>query len=216
MTGTVLMNLGIIQNILGNWDDALNHYRRAQAYFQSVGDLNRLAELYHNMGMSYLSMSKYREAVRQFDMSISTSEKVQSPRMLGIAKLGKANAYFYLDDHSLALVFCNQALEHLMRISSEHGIADAYKMMGMIHRHLKQFDLAETYFLSSLRLNEDQNNLLNLGETYYELGILEKVRGRLPRSLKAFKSAVDLFRKVGAEADTARATKMLNTLEKHL
>src|SRR5579862_539208 len=115
MSGTVLMNLGVIQNIFGNWDEALNYYRRVLPYFQRLGDMNRLAELRHNMGMSYLMKGNYLEAQVEFDRSLGYSQKLDSSVLVGSSMSGKALANYHRKDFSLALAFANQALSEFAK-----------------------------------------------------------------------------------------------------
>jgi tetratricopeptide (TPR) repeat protein len=214
MTGTVLMNLGIIQNILGRWDEALNYYRRALPYFEHVGGMNRLAELAHNTGMALTRKKSYTEAIREFDRSICFSTKLGSAGLIGASELGKANAYVEQGDCALALAFCNLALEHFDRVNSRLAIADGYKIKAVILCRMKQFQLAETYFQSSIRINEEQNSTLNLGETWFEIGMMYKELRQLKPAREAFARARSAFRKVGAESEVQRTDSEMTLLGK--
>ncbi|HYQ87715.1 MAG TPA: tetratricopeptide repeat protein [Bacteroidota bacterium] len=213
MTGTVMMNLGIVKNIAGNWDEALSYYRRALPFFQEAGDLTRIAELRHNMGMSYHSKGNYQEAIREFDKSLVFSQQLYNPRLIGLSELGKASAYFRLNDRPLALVFCNQALGHFTAVNSRLCIADGYKLKGMIFREMKEYNLAETYFQSSLLINEEHTNLLNLAETHHEIGIMHRQRRRRKAADASFRTALKYFKSVGAGSDVVRTQASLSRRE---
>jgi tetratricopeptide (TPR) repeat protein len=202
LVGTAFMNLGIVNNIIGNWDEALNCYRRASALFESSTDMVRIAEVHHNMGMSYLSKKKYPEALNSFDKSLEYSVKYQYPGLIGLSKLGKANVKFSQGDPALALALSHQALENFKSIDDRLGIADVYKLKAMILREMKEYELALAYFQSSVRINEEYHNLLNLGETYREIGFLEQHRGQAGDAVIAFATARNYFEKIGATAET--------------
>lgn len=214
LSATILMNLGIIRNITGQWDEALNHYRRALPLFEVSSDMTRVAEIYHNMGMSYLSKGDYPGAIREFDKSLEYSVKLRAPGLIAMSKLGKANVHFRMEDLSLSLVYCNQAMESSQQSDQRLCLADAYKLKGMILRVLRHYQLAESHFQSSIRINEQYGNLLNLGETHYELGILKKQLRRMTDASKAFQKALDYFRQVGAVADIERTNGEIMTLGK--
>src|SRR5206468_9765451 len=114
-------------------------YKRAQSSFEEAGDLNRLAELHHNMGMSYLSKKLYSEAIRQFNMSHELSSKTQNVALTGIASLGKANAHYHQGDMRMALKLVNEAIIAFTKSMDRLSLADAYKVKGMIHREMKGF-----------------------------------------------------------------------------
>jgi len=45
MVSTVLMNLGIVANIKGQFNEAMTYYQRALPQFEKTGDLSRLPEI---------------------------------------------------------------------------------------------------------------------------------------------------------------------------
>ena len=212
MSGTVLMNLGIIQNIIGNYDEALNYYRRVLPYFQGLGDVNRLAELRHNMGMSYLMKGNHSEAQHEFDKSLVYSQKLQTSVLIGSSLVGKALASYHQKDYSLALAFCNQSLDEFAKTNDDLRAAEGFKVKGMIFREKNQFSLAEPIFQTSLRLNEEHNNRLGCAETYYEIGILEEKRHQTKPALFAYKEALENFKKVGASAEANRCVVAMRRL----
>jgi tetratricopeptide (TPR) repeat protein len=211
MAGMVLMNLGIVHNIMGEWRKALEFYHSALPYFQSAGDARRIAEVHHNLGMSHISTGNYSGAISEFDNGLMLSTKLQDPRLIGLAQLGKATAFFRLRDYRLALAFCNLSLEQFKKTNDRLSIADAYKVKGMLLREMRQYDLAETHLQTSLRINDERGNLLNLGETYFELAILKRKRRHRADAKKALEKSCRLFEKVGARTKLEEAKQALNS-----
>ena len=214
MTGTVLMNLGIVSNMMGEHDVALAHYKRAQSHFEAVGDLHRLGELHHNTGMSYLSKGRLTDARREFDEGLELGAATGNVNLLGLARLGKATVYFRQSDAAMALKLVTQAIDALTVCNDRLSMADAYKLKGMIHRDMGTPDLAESYLQTSLRINLELNNRLNAAETYFELGLLAKVRGQTAEAVQILERAAGLFKRVGAGVDVRRIEEELATLRK--
>ncbi len=214
LAATISMNLGIIDNITGNFDNALNNYKRALSLFESTGNLVRISEVEHNIGMSFFSKKNYSSALRAFDRSLEGSVKINNPGLIGIAQLGKANIYFRKMDSALSLALCNQAFEHFEKTEDRLSIADVYKLKGMIFREMKEYGLAMTYFQSSMRINEEYHNKLNLGETLYEIGVMEKNRKRKRSAIESFRNAHSCFKKVGAMHEIYNTAEQIKLLEK--
>lgn len=213
MTGTVLMNLGIVYNILGQYEQALSQYQRALSFFEKVGDRQRLGELHHNMGMSYLCKGEYKQALSEFNRVGNLVSASSSINLCGLASLGKANACFHLKDLRMALSFVHHALTCFTASSDRLSIADSYKVKGMIHREMKKYSFASSYFQTSLRLNMELKSQLNTGETYYEIGVLEVMKKQPAEAKKAFEHAVECFKAVGARKDVERTERMLQSLK---
>ncbi|MEK9136256.1 MAG: tetratricopeptide repeat protein [Bacteroidota bacterium] len=213
MAGVALMNLGITCNIIGDYDSALAHYKRAQSCFEEVGDLNRLGELHHNMGMSYLSKRLFNEAIREFNTSHMLSSSVQNVSLMGLASLAKANAYYHLHDLPMALTLVNQAIELFTKSNERLSLADSYKVKGMIHREMKSLDTAASYLQTSLRINIEINNQLNIAESYFEIGLLELKRKRKDEAITAFQTARVAFKKVGAEEEVKKTQHVMDSIK---
>jgi tetratricopeptide (TPR) repeat protein len=214
MTGTVLMNLGIVYNILGSYDDAMGYYRRAHSYFDEVGNVQRLMELHHNMGMTYYFKAAYKDAMYEFDASIKLATKLHNVNILATASLGKASTCYQKNDPRLALIFVNQALHYYNISNDRNGIADSYKVKGMIHREMKQYSVALSFFQASLRINAELKNELNTAETHFEMGVLEVNRRNQRRAREVFAQALEHFTNVGASQEVARTEQELASLKK--
>jgi tetratricopeptide (TPR) repeat protein len=212
MIGMALMNLGIVKNIAGTYDAALRHYKRAQSYFEKAGDPGRIAELHHNMGMTYLNKGEYKDASREFDWSLSLGTQQHNMNLLALASLGKANVYYRLNDLTMALKLVNKALEPFTSIGDRLSVADSYKVKGMIHREMKKYNFAESYLLTSLRMNLELKNHLNAAETYFEIGLLEQQRGNARQATAAFEQAHKHFVEIGARGEAGRVEVALHEL----
>ena len=213
MAGVALMNLGIAYNIIGNSDLAVVHYRRAQSCFEEGGDLNRLAELHHNMGMSFLSKHLLDAGIREFNTSYSLSSLTQNGPLMGLAELGKANVYYRLHDLPMALKMVTRAIDRFTASHDRLSLADSYKVKGMIHRDMKSLDSAASFLHTSLRMNIELNNRLNTAESYSEIGLLEVQRKNPSEAIQAFIKAKSAFTKVGAREDVKKTQDRINALE---
>ena len=213
MAGVALMNLGIIRTIAGDPDSALVRYKRAQACFEEVGNLHRLAELHHNMGMSYLAKNLLKEASGEFTASYSLSLSTQSVPLMGLAELARAYVSIRQHDLPVALKQVNHAIDLFTKSNDRLGLADAYKVKGMIHRELKSLDAAASFLETSLRINSELNNHLNIAETCFEIGLLQLKRNRRSDALQAFLRAKAAFKRVGAHEDLKKTQAQINVLQ---
>ncbi len=212
LTGTALMNLGILLNIRGEYAEALGHYRRALSYFEYLGDVRRLAQLHHNIGMSHLQRGMNTDAIKEFNLSYFLGTKKDLLPVMATAVFGKANAYYRSSDLALALKLVSQAIGLFERCGDRLGQADSYKLKGMISRDLKAYALASSYFQTSLRLNRELNNKLNAAETSFELGAMERKCRKTSAALDAYTAALTLFQEVGASEEARKVQKEIHSL----
>lgn len=211
---TVVMDLGILSNIAGNWEEALAYYQRALAEFEKTGSVSRLAELHHNLGMTFLSKGDLQSAVSQFDESLTYSSQLQYQPVIGLALLGKASTYAKMGDHPLSMAFANRALRTFRQLKDHLGVADTYKVKGVVQREMMNFNVAELYLKTSIKLNQEYDNSLNLAEDYFELGVLHRVKGEKTEALNAFRKSMTYFREVGVQHEMKTVQEAIQHLKK--
>ncbi len=201
LTGTIEINLGKINNIQGNYELALTYYQRALLNFQRLSNFKRVAEIKHDLGMTYLNLNKFETAINNFDESINTSLQSGSYKTLGITYISKAYLYALKEDFSLAEAFGDKAMEICYKINDKLSIAEIYKVKGIIQRSKQNFATSENYLLTSLRINTELRNKLNFAGTSFELGLLYKNHGNKKASKPYFDNAAKYFKSIDAQPD---------------
>ncbi|NWF89301.1 MAG: tetratricopeptide repeat protein [Ignavibacteriaceae bacterium] len=196
MAAIIEGNLGIIENIQGNYDDALDYFCRALEKLEVLGSYRRIAEIKHNVGMLYVHKNELEKALLQFDQCINISLKENLLPVLSTTYLSKANVLIKMGDYDAALVFADKSMEIAHQIDDKLTIADVYRTRSSIEIQFKNYEKAENYLLTSLTLNEKLKNILNMAETCLQLGklyellsITDKKEEYLLRSLKYYREA---------------------------
>jgi len=98
-------------------------------------------------------------------------------------------------------------------IGDRLSVAEAYKIMGMINRKNKDYDVALSFFENSRRINEELNNFHNLAETLVEMGFLFEEIDDYPNALKSLKLAADCYEKIEADEKIKTVLKHIDRLK---
>ncbi len=199
----ILTNLGIINTITGNFEQAIWNHKNSIEKFEKLNDLNRVARVYHNIGMLYTRMLKYDEALEEFNKCITVSLETNYLSNCAIAYIGKAYIYTKLNNQQLADAFTDKAMEIAYKINDTLSIADIYKIKGMINSDLENFELSEEFFENSLRLNDDFENSLNKAESSAEIGKLLERTDRKEEAAAYVNSALNYFRALNEDRHIA-------------
>ncbi|MHB1686706.1 MAG: tetratricopeptide repeat protein [Ignavibacteriaceae bacterium] len=190
LIGMVEINLGIINSIQGNQDDALAYYKRALTKFEQLNNSQRIAEIRNNLGMLFINKGDYNSAISEFDFSITAALKAGFLQTtLAVSYLNKAYIFSQLKDLKLASAFAEKSMEVSYKINDKLSIADLYKIKGIIERERKNYKLAENFFLTSLRINKEFDNAMNQAETYFEMGLLYQATGNKPGAVSSLKKS---------------------------
>ncbi len=209
LVANILVNLGILNHMMGNIDDAKKNYNNALNNYIKRNNLKRIAQTRHNLGMLYLKEGKYNEAILQFDESIIVSTKDQNFLTLSISFLSKAHICCEMDDITSAVEYIEKAMELSHQFNDRLTIADIYKVRGIIERKQKNYDLSENYLQTSLRINSELGNRLNHAETSVELGKLYLEQKQIAKARKTFNNALKYYNRINAIIEIKKINSIL-------
>ena len=151
------------------------------------------------IGLAYLNMSKYQNAISYLFDSINMSQKLGICDLQLLAYLTIGDIYFDIGEYEKSLEYYNLA-EKLSKIISssknyfkdsfEYYAAKIYNRIGEIYRILRCYDDAIIYYNLSANLDKKLNYratfgvvLSNLGNVEYHLGNYDKALEYLSESL---------------------------------
>ncbi len=206
----ILVNLGILNTIIGNTKEAESNYRKALSKFEKINDYKSIANTRHNLGTLFTKLGKYKLALKEFKISVDVSKKDKNDLTLAISYLGIAYISAIKNDLSKATEYIDFAMSLSDRLNDRLTIADAYKVKGIVERKYKHYDISENYLLTSLRINGELGNKLNHAETSIELGILYKDLNQSKKSSMYLSTALKYFKKINSKLDIQNIDAILN------
>lgn len=203
-------NLGNVWSMRGGWEKALGYYQRSILNSEQHGDIRLLTMAYGNLGLTFMRQGDYRKALAYYEKGLRYASKFEDVYNKGNAFVGIAELYFHLSDFALSSAYATNALAIYYKMENKSGVAECYKVKGMIERELKNWETAETYFRTGLQLNQEVGNILNVGEIYYELAVLHQ-RLAKEEAKRDLRLALSHFRKVGAMKNIEKTQQALKT-----
>ncbi len=211
LRGMLESNIGILDNILGNYDQAYVHFQRALYRFEKDNNHQRLSEVHHNLGMVFLEKHNYKSGLKEFDRAFMHANKSDTWQIMCIACINKAFIYSQLKDYSLANAFAIKAMQIATMIKDRLSIADIYKIRGVIEKNRKNYALSENFFNTSLRINTELENILNQAETLCEMGFLYKQMRDFKRSRSCFNKSINKYKFLKIDKKVEEITEELKT-----
>jgi len=166
------VNLGIIDNMLGNTDDSIKHLTNALAIYNILGDNRCIAETKHNIGMVYLDSGDYESALKAFDEGIKIAKQSGFMSTLCLIYLAKSQVLIAMDDIYNAGGFADKALDLSNTTDDKLTSADIYRVKGIVERRRNNYNAAKIFLQNSLRMHTSLKNTTNIAETSFEAGLL--------------------------------------------
>ena len=203
------MNLGILENIHQNTDESIKHLTNSLAGYTKLGNKRRITENKHNIGVVYLESEDYESALAAFDEAIEIAKQGSFLSILCIIYLAKAQALIATDEFYYASEFADKALDVSNSIDDKLTSADSYRVKGIIERGRKNFNAAETYLLTSLRINTNLNNEQNIAVTSFELAVLYEEINNSQSKKSYLTSALNYFKQINALKEVKKIESLL-------
>lgn len=133
------MNIGVMQEKLGQYDSAINNYLRTIPVFESLNDAKSLGNVYENIGLVHHQQSEFSTALQYFektDSLLSSHLDSMEVRWIGLyvnkylalSKLNRQEEGLDMLLHAFRIAEINQHEYFVSRLSSM--MADVYEFKG--------------------------------------------------------------------------------------
>jgi tetratricopeptide (TPR) repeat protein len=203
------MNLGIIDNIQGNTDDSIKHLTNVLVSYNKLRDKRRITDTKHNIGMVYLESGEHDSALAAFDEAIEIAKQGGYMSTLSLIYLAKSQVLVAMDDLYYASEFADKALDISHSTDDKLTSADSYRLKGIIERSRKNFDAAETYLQTSVRINTNLKNEHNIALTSLELAALYEEKNNSQSKQSYLTRALNYFKQINAFKEVKKIEDML-------
>ncbi len=213
LRGRVEQNLGILANIRGDHHNALLHYRRSLAAFESSGEDRGCAIAYHNLGMINSDQRLWEDADRYFRQSLDISRRLGDLHLEGLCLLNHAEVLIARQRFEEARGNAETALAIFEQLGARLDKADVYKVLGVVYRETGRHALAEARLRAAIDLAVSTGSALSEAEASRELARLYQTMGRNQEALRLLSAAHRLFSRLDARVDLVDVTSKVRRLE---
>jgi tetratricopeptide (TPR) repeat protein len=192
------MNLGIIYNMRGLYEGAITCFQKALD--ANLGqDTELLSNIYLNFACTYKFTQEYNTSIEYLDKALDLIQETNNRYQKGLVYLLKAEVKCLQGELSVGTALVTSAFAIFNESGDRLSTAEAYKILGMINRQSKNYDISLSYFENSRRIYEKITNPINLAETLVEMVKLYADTGEKSLAKKTLSLAIRNFQKIGAD-----------------
>lgn len=193
------MNLGVVYDILGEWDVALSSQLRALAVFSSLGDFRMVAGCQHNIGMASRQLGLVNSSRAAFEIALDLYSRHGTPDSLIGTLLERIVLYLQTEETAVAEVLLNSVESDLAATQNRKLGAEAMRVRGLVAAKRGELDAALEYFTHADRSAVELGSVLLRAEAAAGMGEVQRLRGQLAESDRLHSTAVEYYRQIGAE-----------------
>ncbi len=206
------MNLGNIYHMNGDYDNAVECYQAALEIVKKERKQDTIASIYNNIALAYKSKGDFSRAIEYLDKSLDLSKETYNRYTRAFSYLFQSEVFCYEGEFAKSTALVTSAFSIFSEIGDHLSMAEAYKILGMIHREGRRYDLAISYFENSIRINDRYQNLINLAEAQIELAKLYRMQEDVRQARKTLRAALSVFEKLGARQRAEYVNRVMDEL----
>ncbi|MBX3042160.1 MAG: SpoIIE family protein phosphatase [Candidatus Kapabacteria bacterium] len=191
---------------------AIEYFQESMSIYEEIGDNEKIADNFTNIGTIYGKKSEYSNALDNFHEALKIYEKTGNK--LGIAKnfANIGNIYQSLIDSksqqrdnyiSKSMHYYNKAIKILNEIGYNDGVAQVYGNIATIFHDDQKFDEALENYEKSLQYYKENDNLYGLARNYGNMANLFVDTKKYEQAFEYYQNAIKLNEQLSNKADLA-------------
>jgi len=189
--------IAYINQIKGNYEEALKKYEEALSIDEKLGDKSGQGAILHNIGNIYLNIGKFREAFEKYYASVQIAEELGNEfskisSFTNIAKLYEMGHQF-----DLAFKFHDDSLKIAEKVGDLASKATILNNLGYHYTMQNNFDLALEKYNESLKIAEQLGDLYGKFIVLNNIGRIFQETQQVEKALEKFNEAIFLTEQLG-------------------
>lgn len=195
--GLAVNGLGIAEEHLGNFGQAIECYVLSHSIREQLGDALGAALSLNNIGAANFRLGNYAEALEHFYRCLVFAEQ-DDGWLLGIVSNNLGDIYLKLREYDLALEYLMRGLASFRQHGRRLNEGQALLNIGSAYRGLGDRDTARRYFYESLGTVRDAGSAEIEAEVLCELAEFDREIGEWTEAFDNSLRSLELARDVGS------------------
>jgi CHAT domain-containing protein/Tfp pilus assembly protein PilF len=206
---TVLNNIGLFYQTLGELNDAINFYNQALLLRTEIGDRQGEAISLDHLGYAHVALGKIQDGLDYYDraLALERAEKSQRGQANTLSNIGAV--YFELGETDRALDFYKRSLPLYEAAGGRPREALALTRIGSLYFSEGDNEKALEFYQRALTIQQALNSRSGIANTLQQIGLLYAKLGENAAAVDYLGQALDFGRKTGNSYIVAESLTLL-------
>ncbi len=205
----ILLNLGVVANVEGDFEEALDLYDRSYRISLANNDEASAMLALHNRGMVEADLKQWDEADSSFLAALRIANEKGNREMIAKTLVNRSEVLVARDRLSEALEHCDRALEIYSLVGDEVGRGEALRWRAQAIGGTGDLGEAERSAAEALQIAMRAGARLLEAESSRDLGVIRGLRGDRAGGAKQLKRALVIFNELGAKRESLEVAELL-------
>ena len=167
-TGYSSQNLGYIEYLYGNFNDAIKYSRKASDIADNLQDPKLKLRTYEILALTYEETGENEKSLQCFQQALELSRSVENFVGAGLSLLGIGRVYESMGNNVLSLHSNQKSLEIFLELNNDAGMAKSSMAIAKNYFNLDSYDSMSYYYNNAEELIRIQGSKELLLELYIE------------------------------------------------
>ncbi|MFX0182631.1 MAG: tetratricopeptide repeat protein [Candidatus Hodarchaeota archaeon] len=181
--------LGKIYRIYQRYEEAIDHYQKAEQVFKSIKDIEGISKVYHNLGNVYVLLERFKKAHKYHKKALELAIQLGDQRAIASSYLNIGSLYYQNGEVDNALVNFKKAKDLFELVEDNPSLAATYLNLAEIHLLRREYSLTHDFSSKAMSLYENQNNAI--GQS-----LALTAHARAARAEELIETAIESYNKI--------------------
>ncbi len=199
----ILNEVGIIFSYLGEFNKALEYYKKAMKLYEELGKNEGIAAQLGNIGIVFDIKGEHEKALEYFEKALKLYEELGRTDGIAAQLENVGIVCKNKGEFDKALGYLKKALKLNEELGEKEGIAISLGNIGLVYKNKGEFDKALEYFKKALKLNEELERKEGIANQFGNLGALYSIQGEFDKAMEYLEKALKLNEELGGKEGMA-------------
>lgn len=198
--GQALNNLGIVDDLQGDYPLALDYYFQALKAFEEAADKKGISKALNNIGIIYNYQGEDEKALEYYLKALKIMKETGDKRGISMSLNNVGIIYKKQRNYSKALYYYSEALRLREELGDEQAIAASYGNIGNMYDLTGDYAKAKEFHLKSLKIREAIDDKNGIASSYINLSRLSQIQKKFPEGIAYADRSLKLAGEIGSLA----------------
>ncbi|MFO7827289.1 MAG: tetratricopeptide repeat protein [Bacteroidales bacterium] len=176
-----------------DFKDALNYLNKSLTIYDALNDMNMLAEIYYNIGLSNQYLNHYDTALENYQKSIEIFSDLGNDEKVAYNYQVIGTLYNDIEKYSLALFYYEKAIEIYKEKGNLAKVAAILQNIGVLHYNWGNYSQSLDYYNQSLSIYDDLKDKNGIGTSLSNIGLIYEQNQNFDQALEYYQKALIVF-----------------------
>ncbi|RPI66267.1 MAG: hypothetical protein EHM43_11645, partial [Ignavibacteriae bacterium] len=193
----------------GDYPSALEHYHRALALYEELGNRSGGADVMCNIGSVHKGTGDYPAALEHYHRAMALYEELGDRSGLALVTGNIGTVYKSTGDYPAALEHYHRALVLHEELGNRSGVAIVTCNIGNVHTSTGDYPAALEHYQRGKALHEELGDRKGVAIVTGNIGSVHFSTGDYPAALEYFQRALALHEELRARSGVAHVTGLI-------